>query len=163
MRVVGKTTLLDILSFRRTMGTITRGDVLINDASTKQPDVVSTYKQKLAYVEQLRGAYFEDLTVAENMAYAAMLRLPACFSAEEKMAKAAEALGILNLTDTAQTVVGDASSSSGGLSGGQKRKLAVAMELLTEPVVLAMDEPTSTSPASWITDQASFSLFVRWA
>jgi ABC-type multidrug transport system ATPase subunit len=141
--LIGKTTLLDLISFRREQGEITGGDILVDGHSSYNPAVLSAYKHRLSYVEQLQGAYFEDLTVLENMMYAALLRLPSSLSIEEKMAKAAEALKMLNLLETVDTVVGDASSGSGGLSGGQKRKLAVAMELLHDPLVLAMDEPTS--------------------
>eukprot|EP00045_Choanoeca_perplexa_P000127 m.13073 g.13073 ORF g.13073 m.13073 type:complete len:426 (-) comp10089_c0_seq2:1309-2586(-) len=157
----GKTTLLDLMTFRRNIGTITSGDININGCSTTRPATVTAYKQKLAYVEQLQGAYFADLTVGENMVYAAMLRLPSTMSMDDKMERAAESLAMLGLQERADVLVGDASAGP-GLSGGQKRKLAVAMELLHDPTVLAMDEPTSGLDAAgvlemmdWLNDFAA--------
>ena len=145
----GKTTLLDIMAFRRTEGVLSQGDILINGCSTTETSTIATYTQRLGYVEQLQGAYFEDLTVEENMMFAAMLRLPSAMPIVNKMQRAAELLAMLGLQDQAGVLVGDDGAGS-GLSGGQKRKLAIAIELLHDPTVLAMDEPTSASRLNFL-------------
>ncbi|EGD74027.1 hypothetical protein PTSG_05724 [Salpingoeca rosetta] len=135
----GKTTLMDVLIGRRKVGKI-RGKCMINGCELHHKYEERTLKHRVAYVEQLCGAYFNDMTVRENAMFNAMLRLPSSMPTEEKLVRALSALKTVNLLQFADQIV---DTGSGGLSGGQKRRLAVAMELLLDPAVLAMDEPTS--------------------
>ncbi|KAJ8775242.1 hypothetical protein K2173_020246 [Erythroxylum novogranatense] len=130
----GKSTLLDTLAGR--LGTNTRqtGDVLINGR-----------KQTLAYG---RSAYVTQddtllatLTVREAVYYSAQLQLPESMSKSEKKERTEMTIREMGLQDAMDTRVGGWGAK--GLSGGQKRRLSICIEILTRPMLLFLDEPTS--------------------
>jgi ABC-type multidrug transport system ATPase subunit len=80
------------------------------------------------------------LTVRETLRFAACLRLPD-MSTTEKSLRAEEILMKMGLKDCANTLVGNELVK--GISGGEKRRVSIAIQLLTDPQVLLLDEPTS--------------------
>jgi ABC-type multidrug transport system ATPase subunit/pSer/pThr/pTyr-binding forkhead associated (FHA) protein/ABC-type multidrug transport system permease subunit len=82
-----------------------------------------------------------DLTVGEALWYSARLRLPRDFSDEEIRERIATVVSQLGLAGTEQTRIGTADRR--GISGGQRKRVNVAMELITDPPMLVLDEPTS--------------------
>lgn len=88
----------------------------------------------IGYVPQ-DDALHSVLTVDAALDYAAQLRLPA-LSAEERHARITEVLTRVDLLERRSVKVGR-------LSGGQRKRVSVAMELLTAPPILVLDEPTS--------------------
>ncbi|XP_066913778.1 ABC transporter G family member 22-like [Clytia hemisphaerica] len=72
-----------------------------------------------------------------------MMRLPMKMKMQDKMWRVEQVLGQCGLYDVADVVVGDNSFTGGGLSGGQKRRLCIALQLLDLPSVIFLDEPTS--------------------
>jgi ATP-binding cassette subfamily G (WHITE) protein 2 len=81
------------------------------------------------------------LTVEETLYYAAELRLPSTMTTAEKKARIEEVLRQLGLIECRNVIIGD--HMTRGISGGQRKRVAVAIELLTKPRLLFLDEPTS--------------------
>ncbi len=98
------------------------------------------FRQAIGYVPQ-EDVMHRTLTVAEVLYYKARMDFPAEVTDEEIHARITTVLRQLDLEKQRDTIVGDAVRR--GLSGGQRRRLNVAMELLGEPSLLLLDEPTS--------------------
>ncbi|SEM24452.1 FHA domain-containing protein [Streptacidiphilus jiangxiensis] len=77
-----------------------------------------------------------QLTVRRALGYAAELRFPGDTSKAERQARVAEVITELGLEQRAGQVISS-------LSGGQRKRVSVALELLTKPSLLFLDEPTS--------------------
>ncbi len=88
----------------------------------------------VGYVPQ-DDALHRGLTVRRELAYAAELRMPAT-SVEARQSRIAEILEQVDLSDRADVRIRR-------LSGGQRKRVSVALELLTSPPLLILDEPTS--------------------
>ena len=93
----------------------------------------------LGYVPQ-DDLLFPTLTVAENLRYGARLRLPGA-GKQEVEERVREVLQEVDLVDWADEIVGDVNNKT--LSGGQRKRLNLALELLTPKTLLLLDEPTS--------------------
>ena len=82
---------------------------------------------------QLTFPFYEELTVRENLTLAAQLRLPKSLSLTQIFDRVEKILHVVQLHEKADVKVGN--SFGPGLSGGQKRKLSIAIQLLREPQV----------------------------
>ncbi|KAI9366122.1 P-loop containing nucleoside triphosphate hydrolase protein [Zopfochytrium polystomum] len=132
----GKTTLLNALSGRLSSGKL-NGQILM-DGETRNPQL---WRRQAAFVEQ-DDVLYPDLTVRETIEYAARLRLPASEnSAADVRARAEDVLKSLRLSSAAHTRIGDAVTR--GISGGERKRTAIAQEFVTMPPILFLDEPTS--------------------
>lgn len=78
-------------------------------------------------------------TVKEALTFAAALKMN--FSPDERAKKVGEMLALLGLSGIENTIIGD--SSMKGVSGGERKRVAVGMQLITDPSLLFLDEPTS--------------------
>lgn len=83
----------------------------------------------------------EMFTVFETLTFAAKLRLPDSMSNQDKIARVHAVMQELNLIHIKDTRVGGAAFR--GISGGEKRRVFIGIELLSSPSVLLLDEPTS--------------------
>lgn len=81
------------------------------------------------------------LTVREAVYYSAQLQLPDSMSRSEKKERAETTIRDMGLQDAMDTRIGGWSVK--GLSGGQKRRVSICIEILTRPKLLFLDEPTS--------------------
>jgi ABC-type multidrug transport system ATPase subunit/ABC-type multidrug transport system permease subunit len=122
----GKSTLLRALAG---VSPISEGTVTVNG------EPVTSRGTDIGYLPQDEIVHGK-LTVREALTYAARLRLPNDTSPEELVATVDRALGELELTEHADTRIES-------LSGGQRKRVGVATELLSQPSLLFLDEPTS--------------------
>jgi len=81
------------------------------------------------------------LTVREAVYYSALLQLPNSMAISEKLARADMVIREMGLQDSMDKIIGGRTIR--GISGGQKRRVSICMEILTRPKLLFLDEPTS--------------------
>ncbi|KAK5046825.1 hypothetical protein LTR84_007179 [Exophiala bonariae] len=149
----GKTSLLNYMAGRshgdpRNQYDIA-GSMLINDATVTK----SVIQSASAYVPQDNSGMLPFLTVRETLLHAAYMRLPHHQSKTQHVERAETLMAALGLKNCADVVVGN--ELLRGISGGEKRRLSVAIQILADPLILFLDEPTSgldTSTASSIID-----------
>ncbi|XP_033644271.1 broad substrate specificity ATP-binding cassette transporter ABCG2-like isoform X1 [Asterias rubens] len=130
----GKTSLLDILARRKDPRGVS-GTVLVDGA--KQP---ANFKCISGYVVQ-DDVVMGTLTVRENLAFSAALRLQGNFSHSERAERVEDVITELGLSDCGNTRVG--TEFIRGVSGGERKRTNIGMELITKPSVLFLDEPTT--------------------
>lgn len=130
----GKTTLLNVLSGN---DKLSDGTILINGQpvshDNKEIDGV------IGFIPQ-DDLLIEELTVFQNLFFSAQL----CFkgiSEEELTTKVHKTLSSLGLFEVKDIVVGNPLNKK--ISGGQRKRLNIALELIREPQILFVDEPTS--------------------
>jgi len=131
----GKTTLLDVAAGRKNSGTI-EGDVKYGQVKPKK----EALKHSVGYVEQF-DTLVGELSVRQMLMYTAELRLPTTLSAADKLARVEETIVKLDLGSCENTVIGNALQR--GISGGQAKRVNLALSLIMRPSVIFLDEPTS--------------------
>jgi ABC-type multidrug transport system ATPase subunit len=131
----GKTTLMSAMNG---YSQPTAGQVLINGSDLYE--YYGEFSTVLGYVPQ-DDIMHRELTVGQALYYTARLRMPSGVTDAEIQTRIADVLQQLGLDGTANTLIG--SPERKGISGGQRKRVNLAMELLTDPVVLFLDEPTS--------------------
>ena len=125
----GKSTLMMALSgFTRA-----EGQVLVNGDDLYQH--FDLYRTMVGYVPQ-DDIIHKDLTVANALRYAARLRLPPDTSAQEIERRVDQVLQRVEMVGQKDQVITS-------LSGGQRKRVSIAVELLAEPNLFFLDEPTS--------------------
>ena len=132
----GKTTLLDVLAGRPSPGHVITGDVALDGERMSNSEL----RHVSGYVPQddvLPGTS----TVWEHLMFHAALRLPGSVDRKRLRSVVWQTMRDLGITKLAHAHIGDAFTR--GLSGGEKRRVSVATELLTSPGVMFLDEPTT--------------------
>ncbi|XP_077253751.1 ABC-2 type transporter family protein [Tasmannia lanceolata] len=132
----GKTTLLNVLAGQLAASPrlCLTGRLYVNGRPR------SSRGYKVAYVRQ-DDLFFSQLTVRETLSLAAELQLPEIMSVEERDEYVNKLLFRLGLVNCADSNVGDAKVR--GISGGEKKRLSLACELIASPSVIFADEPTT--------------------
>lgn len=131
----GKTTLLNFLSARIDANLKIRGEIFINSKSVKDIDSISNL---VAYVQQ-DDILMATITPREIFNFTANLRLN--LSAKEKRERVEALISDLGLKRCAETKVGNALIR--GLSGGERKRTSIGVELITNPSLIFLDEPTT--------------------
>lgn len=126
----GKSTLMDSMNGMRPA---TAGQILINNLDLYQH--LDSIKQSIGYVPQ-DDIIHRELTVYRTLYYVARLRLSRDISAQEIDQIVGEVMDVTGLSERRDVPVGQ-------LSGGQRKRVSIAVELVTKPSVIFLDEPTS--------------------
>jgi ABC-type multidrug transport system ATPase subunit/pSer/pThr/pTyr-binding forkhead associated (FHA) protein len=126
----GKSTLMNALNGMRPA---TEGNVLINGLDLYRH--LDLLKQGIGYVPQ-DDIIHRELTVARTLQHVARLRLAEDATGAEVERLVAEVMSLTGLAERAQVPVAQ-------LSGGQRKRVSIAVELITKPSVIFLDEPTS--------------------
>lgn len=133
----GKTTLLNTLAgrIRTKAGSELNGRVFVNG---KHRD--ASWRRTAGYVEQFDLMY-GLLTVQETVQFAADFKLPRDVSPGEKRAIVDRVISMLGLEGVRHSRIGE--ETKRGISGGEKKRVAIGIELVTFPGLLFLDEPTT--------------------
>lgn len=131
----GKSTFLDILARKNKRGDV-RGTTLVNGREVDDAE----FKKVVGYVDQ-EDCLMPTLTVYETVLYSALLRLPREMSLAAKKFRTLETMNELGIMGIKDMRIGDSGHRS--ISGGEKRRVSIACELVTSPSILFLDEPTS--------------------
>ncbi|XP_027075610.2 ABC transporter G family member STR2-like [Coffea arabica] len=130
----GKSTLLDGLAGRIASGSL-RGRISLDGMDTSP----SLIKRTSAYIMQ-DDRLFPMLTVYETLMFAADFRLGP-ISRSEKRQRVEQLIEQLGLSTTRNTYIGD--EGTRGVSGGERRRVSIGVDIIHGPTLLFLDEPTS--------------------
>ncbi|KAK4532311.1 hypothetical protein CCYA_CCYA11G3168 [Cyanidiococcus yangmingshanensis] len=132
----GKTTLLNQIGGRiRAFGATMTGEILID--AHKRPKKA---KRFVGYCEQ-NDVLPGELTVRQALWYAAQLKLPEELSDKERWRRVEEVIEILSLEKIANQRIGPDNDRQ--ISGGQAKRVSIALEVIGDPPIFLADEPTS--------------------
>jgi len=135
----GKSTFLNCLALRDQSF---EGQIFLNDAPVNKQ-----YLSLVGFVDQ-HDLFYPTQTVREHLEFHAMVRLGGEVSKRTKLARVQEVLIELNLSHVADSYIGGGRSTVRGLSGGERRRLSFATEMLPNPMVVIADEATTGLDAS---------------
>ncbi|KAI8592950.1 hypothetical protein BDZ88DRAFT_406657 [Geranomyces variabilis] len=129
----GKTTFVSLLTNKAKRS---EGTVRING----NVEELSTYRKLIGFVPQ-EDIMLRELTVRDILMHSALMRLPVEWSIQRKKGLVLDTIAFLGLEHVMNSTVGD--EVERGISGGQRKRVNIGMELVAAPSVLFLDEPTS--------------------
>lgn len=129
----GKTTFVTLLTGKVAR---TSGVVKLNG----KVDELSNYSKLIGYVPQ-EDIMIRELTVRDILMHSARTRLPKSMEYRAVKEKVNEIISFLGMAHVANSIIGN--EEERGVSGGQRKRVNIGMELCAEPSVLFLDEPTS--------------------
>lgn len=133
----GKTTFLDLLARKNKRGQVS-GEAYINGEKISDED----FKSITGFVDQ-DDTLLPTLTVHETIVDSARLRLPKEMSLSAKLQRVEDVEKQLGIYHIRHQIIGSEEGNGRGISGGEKRRVGIACELVTSPSILFLDEPTS--------------------
>ncbi|CAL4933868.1 unnamed protein product [Urochloa decumbens] len=143
----GKTTFLNAV-LGKTSGYKKDGIVLINGI----PESMQSYRKIIGFVPQ-DDIVHGNLTVEENLWFSSCCRFSKGISRSDKVQVLERVIGSLGLQEIRNSLVGTVEKR--GISGGQRKRVNVGIEMVMEPSLLILDEPTTGL------DSASSQLLLR--
>merc|ERR1719299_96274 len=126
---------MDVISKRKTVGII-EGHVLFDGHTPSKAEA----SRDTGYVEQ-RDSLWGFFTVTEMLTYTACLKMPPKYSFAQKSGRVDEVITQMGLTKARATKIGGAMVR--GVSGGEAKRISIAIGLLNNPRIMFFDEPTS--------------------
>ncbi|KAI1741595.1 hypothetical protein F4680DRAFT_447061 [Xylaria scruposa] len=129
----GKSTFVNVLMGKTTN---TGGSVTVNNI----PGQIKKYKKLIGYVPQ-DDIVLPELTVYENILHSARIRLPRTWKSAEIEAHVNSVIDCLELSHVRNSRVGSVGKPV--ISGGQRKRVSIGMELAAAPMAIFLDEPTS--------------------
>ncbi|KAH9886556.1 hypothetical protein F4778DRAFT_471367 [Xylariomycetidae sp. FL2044] len=129
----GKSTFINVL-MGKTINT--GGSVMINNV----PGKIKKYKRLIGYVPQ-DDIVLPELTVYENILHSARVRLPRNWADVDIKAHVNSVIECLELSHVRDSLVGSVGKPV--ISGGQRKRVSIGMELAAAPMAIFLDEPTS--------------------
>nr|XP_013190064.1 unnamed protein product [Amyelois transitella] len=132
----GKTTLMTALAHRSPVGTVMEGEIAMNGVA-----IGDFMHQESGYMHQ-DELFVENLTVIEHLTIMARLRMDRSTTSLMRKRRVNQLLRQLALYGSRYTRIGGLDGRK-TLSGGERKRLAFATELLTDPGLLFCDEPTT--------------------
>ncbi|GMI84747.1 non-intrinsic ABC protein 12 [Hibiscus trionum] len=132
----GKTTFLSALTGKTADGCAVTGLILVNGKN----EPIQAYRKIIGYVPQ-DDIVHGNLTVEENLRFSARCRLSADLPKPDKVLVIERVIESLGLQAVRDSLVGTVEKR--GISGGQKKRVNVGLEMVMEPSLLILDEPTT--------------------
>ncbi|KAI1748612.1 hypothetical protein F4782DRAFT_550609 [Xylaria castorea] len=129
----GKSTFVNVLMGKTTN---TGGSVTVNNI----PGQIKRYKKLIGYVPQ-DDIVLPELTVYENILHSARIRLPRTWTGADIQAHVDSVIDCLELSHVRNSQVGSVGKPV--ISGGQRKRVSIGMELAAAPMAIFLDEPTS--------------------
>jgi ABC-type multidrug transport system ATPase subunit len=129
----GKTTFMNVLCGKVAR---TSGKLWISGQELE----LSRYRKIVGFVPQ-DDIMYRELTVRENILHSARIRLPKSWTETEVQRHVDLVLEALDLVHVQHTLIGDGITR--GISGGQRKRVNIALEIASCPLTLCLDEPTS--------------------
>ncbi|ORX93551.1 hypothetical protein BCR34DRAFT_629343 [Clohesyomyces aquaticus] len=129
----GKSTFVNVLMGKTKN---TGGSIKVNG----HPKDMSKYKKLIGYVPQ-DDIVLPELTVRENILHSARVRLPMTWKDRDIQAFVDSVISCIGLSHVQHSLVGDANKPV--ISGGQRKRVSIGMELTAAPMAIFLDEPTS--------------------
>jgi ABC-type multidrug transport system ATPase subunit len=129
-----QTTIINLVTgkAKKTEGTIRVNGEVVDD--------LSKWKKLVGFVPQ-EDVMIRNLTVRDNIGFSANYRLPASMSYDEAQGVVNDTLLSLGIDHVQHSIIGD--ERERGVSGGQRKRVNIGIELAALPRVLFLDEPTS--------------------
>ena len=114
----------------------TDGTIKINEEEVE----LTRFRKIIGFVPQ-EDTMLRNLTVEDNIRHSALMRLPSSWPKEEKLARVDETVDSLEIAHVRDSIVGD--ENRRGVSGGQRKRVNIGIEMVMKPSLLCLDEPTS--------------------
>jgi hypothetical protein len=108
----------------------------------EQKGTLSAIRGCLGFVPQ-NDVMITTLSVRDVLLHAARTRMPREVPDAQKIERVDQVMDALSLTHIQNSIIGDAESGQRGISGGERKRVSIGIELVAQPSVLLLDEPTT--------------------